>query len=102
MKNIEQDRFVIYKENTGKDYDKRTKLQIYHDLKKEDPNVILSINPIHFMNDKNLINSKLANKTFLDKAPHEIIEKFKNEAKEIKYSIEKINQIIDTIRWYDR
>jgi len=54
MKNIEQDRFVIYKENTGKDYDKRTKLQIYHDLKKEDPNVILSINPIHFMNDKNL------------------------------------------------
>ena len=34
-------RFEIYKNNTGKDYDKRTRFEIYTDLKKEDPNVVI-------------------------------------------------------------
>ena len=43
------------------------------------------------------INSKLTNSSFLKKAPEEIIEQFNQQASEIKSSIEKIDQIIDTI-----
>ena len=38
---IDKDKLVIYKNNTGKNYDKRTKLEIYQDLKKEDPNIVI-------------------------------------------------------------
>ena len=35
QKQKKQDKYVIYKNNTGKDYDKRTKFEIYQDLKKK-------------------------------------------------------------------
>ena len=44
------------------------------------------------------IKSKLENKKFKEKAPEQIIIKFRNQEKEIKSSIEKIEQIIDTIK----
>ena len=47
-------RFEIYKNNTGKDYDKRTKFEIYNDLKKEDSNTVIAITPKNFIDDKNL------------------------------------------------
>ena len=40
---------------------------------------------------------KLENKKFILKAPEQIVTQFKNQEQEIKYSIEKIEQIIDTI-----
>ena len=48
------DRYVIYKNNTGKDYDRRTKLEIYQDLKKEDPNIVVTIRPRNLLDDNNL------------------------------------------------
>ncbi len=47
-------RFVIYKNNTGKDYDRRTKFEVYQDLKKEDANIVIRIHPFSFTGDKNL------------------------------------------------
>ena len=44
------------------------------------------------------IDSKLNNPSFLNKAPSDIIDQFKKQAIESKSSIEKIQQIIDTIR----
>ena len=43
------------------------------------------------------INEKLNNDNFINKASNEIIEKFKNDAQNHKSSIEKIDQIINTI-----
>ena len=43
------------------------------------------------------IQDKLENKNFILKAPEQIVTQFKNQEQEIKYSIEKIEQIIDTI-----
>ena len=43
------------------------------------------------------ILSKLNNKTFIEKAPDNVIENFKIQKQEIKTSIEKINEIINTI-----
>ena len=43
------------------------------------------------------IQDKLENKKFILKAPEQIVTQFKNQEQEIKYSIEKIEQIIDTI-----
>ena len=43
------------------------------------------------------IQDKLKNKKFILKAPEQIVTQFKNQEQEIKYSIEKIEQIIDTI-----
>ena len=40
---------------------------------------------------------KLSNSSFNQKAPQEIIEQFKKQSIEIKSSIEKIDQIINTI-----
>ena len=40
---------------------------------------------------------KLNNKAFIDKAPDNIIENFKIQEKEINSSIEKIDEIINTI-----
>ena len=45
----------------------------------------------------NKVNDKLNNDNFINKASEEIIEKFKNEANIYKSSIEKIEQIINTI-----
>ena len=50
------------------------------------------------LNNLSNINSKLSNSSFLKKAPEEIIEQFNKQAIEIKSSIEKIDQIIDTIK----
>ena len=43
------------------------------------------------------VKDKLSNLSFLNKAPVNIIEKFKQEAKEIESSIDKIVKIINTI-----
>jgi len=53
-KQEEQDKYAIYKNNTGKDYDKRTKFEIFHDLKKENPNIAIRVHPASFVSDKNL------------------------------------------------
>ncbi|OUW95315.1 MAG: valine--tRNA ligase [Pelagibacteraceae bacterium TMED237] len=45
----------------------------------------------------NKVNDKLNNENFMNKASEEIIDKFKNERKIYKSSIEKIEQIINTI-----
>ncbi|PPR41865.1 MAG: Valine--tRNA ligase [Alphaproteobacteria bacterium MarineAlpha5_Bin12] len=44
------------------------------------------------------IKSKLNNSNFIQKAPENIIEQFKNQEKSIKSSIEKLDQIIDSIK----
>ena len=46
----------------------------------------------------NSIQSKLENKKFMEKAPEHVIEEFTLQANNIKYSIEKIDQIINTIK----
>jgi len=46
----------------------------------------------------NKVNDKLNNHNFMNKASEEIIDKFKNEANIYKSSIEKIEQIINTIK----
>ncbi len=46
----------------------------------------------------NKVNEKLNNDNFINKASEEIINKFKNEANIYKSSIEKIDQIINTIK----
>ena len=51
---LKSDNFLIYKNNTGKDYDKRNRYRVYLDLKKEDPNIVTIIYPSHFKNDHNL------------------------------------------------
>ena len=44
------------------------------------------------------INLRLTNSSFINKAPEKIINQYKKQAYDIKSSIEKIDQIIDTIR----
>ena len=44
------------------------------------------------------IKSKLQNKKFIEKAPEQIVTKFKHQEEDIKSSIEKIQQIINTIK----
>ena len=43
------------------------------------------------------IETKLKNKSFLEKAPEKVVVQFKNQEQDIKSSIEKIEQIINTI-----
>ena len=50
------------------------------------------------INNFNKLDNKLKNSSFIDKAPEEVIEKFKKQSSDIKSSIEKIDQIIDTIK----
>ena len=50
------------------------------------------------INNLKVIDAKLLNSSFLEKAPEEVIKNFKNQANEIKSSIEKIDQIINTIK----
>ena len=67
--------------------------------------IIDSLAELQKLNKKKLIeqekfdkvNSKLKNVNFMNKASQEIIDKFKNEAEIYKSSIEKIDQIINTI-----
>ncbi len=54
MQYINKDKFVIYKNNTGKDYDQRTIFEIYHDLIKEDPNVAYWHSPTTFLDGNDL------------------------------------------------
>jgi len=49
--NIKHEKFKSYKNTTGKIYDQRTKFEIYNDLKKDDPNIIVSPPPAHFSNN---------------------------------------------------
>ena len=49
------------------------------------------------LNQLKNIESKLKNSSFIEKAPQEIVDEFKNQAIDIKSSIEKIDQIINTI-----
>ncbi|MDC1296619.1 hypothetical protein N8X83_01010, partial [Alphaproteobacteria bacterium] len=46
----------------------------------------------------NNINKKLNNSQFMNKAPQNIIEQFKNQYNDIKSSIDKLEQIINTIK----
>ena len=45
---------------------------------------------------KSILN-KLNNKAFIEKAPDNVIENFRIQEQEMKSSIEKINEIINTI-----
>ena len=70
---------------------------------KEIVDIKIEINKLQLKRSKaqkniDSINSKLTNSSFLSKAPTKVIEKFKKDANDIKSSIEKIYQIIDTIK----
>ena len=41
---------INYKEETGKKYDKRTRLEFYEDSKKLDPNITVAYGTSHFLN----------------------------------------------------
>ena len=43
------------------------------------------------------LKSKLNNKDFIEKAPNNVIDNFKKQEHDVKSSIEKIDQIINTI-----
>ena len=50
--------------------------------------------------EQNILNDlelKLENVNFLKKAPENVVNQYKKQAIDIKSSLEKINQIIDTI-----
>ena len=44
------------------------------------------------------VNDKLKNKIFIKKAPKSVIENFHNQSKNIKSSIEKTKQIINSLK----
>ena len=45
---------AIYKSKTGKDYDERSIFEIYQDLKKEDPNVVISLHGMSLSDDNSI------------------------------------------------
>ena len=49
------------------------------------------------LNQLRMVESKLKNSSFIEKAPQDIIDQFNKQAIDIKSSIEKIDQIINTI-----
>ena len=51
-----------------------------------------------FINELVNLESKLTNTAFINKAPQEIIDQFEEQTANLKSSIEKIDQIINTIR----
>jgi len=63
--------------------------------------IIVSIIVYYFYkhyNDKlKTVLDKINNKAFIEKAPDNVIENFKVQEQEIKSSIEKINEIMNTI-----
>ncbi len=42
----------IYKSNTGKEFDKRSKLEIFNDLRIQDKKIVISISPDNFVNKR--------------------------------------------------
>jgi len=50
-----------------------------------------------YLNELQNLESKLSNTSFLEKAPPEIVDQFKEQTVNIKTSIEKLDQIINTI-----
>jgi len=48
--NLKYKKFSIYKAQTGKDYDKRDRFEIFQDLKKKDPKIVVSP-PVVYFND---------------------------------------------------
>ncbi len=52
----------------------------------------------HQLSELQKIKNKLENKKFKEKAPEQVVTQFKNKEKDIKSSIEKIEQIINTIK----
>ena len=46
-------RVKLYKQQTGKDYDIRTRSEIYNDLKKEDKNIAADVSPHFYLNQQN-------------------------------------------------
>ena len=65
------------------------------DTKKELSN--LEQKKLNYNKKLNSVLDKLNNKAFIEKAPDNVIENFKIQEQEIKSSIEKINEIINTI-----
>ena len=51
-KNIELKK-KIYKEKSGKEFDTRTRLDVFKELKKENPNVVLAVPPFVYLFDNN-------------------------------------------------
>ena len=57
-KQIAKNKFKVhqlYKKNTGKEYDKRSKLEIYEDLKQNNDNIKIAILPNYYLPKKNKI-----------------------------------------------
>ena len=50
---LTDEKIRIYKENTGKEYDTRSKIKAYRDLKKNDINAAIATYPSVWINDKN-------------------------------------------------
>ena len=50
-----------------------------------------------YLNELQILEKKLSNVVFLEKAPSIIVDQFKEEALKVKSSIEKLDQIINTI-----
>ena len=48
-----------------------------------------------------LVENKLNNDAFINKAPKQVVEEFYEQSVDLKSSIEKINQIINTIKYND-
>ena len=63
---------------------------------KKEIDKLLNRKEKEILNLKNL-NMKLNNPHFINKAPKDVVLQFKNQSEEIKSSIEKIDQIINTI-----
>jgi hypothetical protein len=57
---VKHKKFTSYKNLTGKNYDERTKFEIYRDLKKDDPDIVVSPPPVHFKNNLNFSYAPLS------------------------------------------
>ena len=66
------------------------------DIKKEIER--LQIKKQEEISNFNKLDNKLKNSSYINNASQEVIEKFKKQSSDIKSSIEKIDQIIDTIK----
>ncbi len=64
--NLEQNRISTYKNQTGQDYDTRSTLEVYQDLKKINPKIVASPHPIYFTDSFKISPlSGIANRTTL-------------------------------------
>ena len=52
---IDQKIILEYKKKTGLDYDKRSKIEVYTDIFKEDKKIKLAIGPYMFLSDDNKV-----------------------------------------------